>query len=227
MQEKEASCSLGLPNPAAPGQPDLSIHPPKLWPSLPLQPPPGVEEGVSPGKQGDQREEERLNHQHVLPSLSPRTRKPSHSSSDVVQGLPGGSSPTRLLLAMAQPLCQARACSHTGLTHSSHPAIARMRALPYPGHAHAADPTLTLPAQVAAISSRRTGCLGPMLDGSSPTPFSLEADLCPGETGLEQTPRTLLKGEQGNDTRGRHPVFTPQTEAPGHVHQSSTPPTCL
>lgn len=60
-----------------------------------------------------------------------------------------------------------------------------------------------------------------------PTPFSLEADLCPRETGLEQTPRTLLKGEQGNDTRGRQPVFKPQTEAPGHVHQSSTPPTCL
>lgn len=34
-----------------------------------------------------------------------------------------------------------------------------------------------------------------------PTPFSLEADLCPRETGLEQTPRTLLKGEQ-ETTRG-------------------------
>lgn len=53
MQEKEPSC--------VPGQ--LAAP----WPGLLLQP--QVEEGVSPGKRGDQKEEKPINHQPVPPSL--------------------------------------------------------------------------------------------------------------------------------------------------------------
>lgn len=48
-------------------------------------------------------------------------------------------------------------------------------------------------------------CAAPIL----PYAFSLQADLCPRKTGLRRTPRILLKGEQGNDTRGHQPAFTP------------------
>lgn len=61
-RRKKTPCVPGLPSPAAPGQ----LGAPQ--PGLPLQPP-GVEEGVSPGKQGHQKEKKLINHQPGPPSL--------------------------------------------------------------------------------------------------------------------------------------------------------------
>lgn len=155
-------------------------------PGLPLQPP-GVGEGVSPGKQGDQKEEQWLNHQPVPPSLSPRTRKPSHSSFDLVQGLPGGPSPAPLLPAGAQPLCRAQALSHTGLTCPSHPAnpactYRHGQAM----HTHQSrglrTPALTLPAQMMAISEG--SALGACTTQIIPPPL-VPRSYSPRATGLE------------------------------------------
>lgn len=72
-------------------------------------------------------------------------------------------------------------------------------------------PTLTIPRRMKAISEDSVpgACAARIL----PYPFSLQADLCRRETGLRRTPRTLLKGDQGNDTRGHQPAFTPPRQS--------------
>lgn len=208
--------------------------------------PPGAEEGVSPGKQGDQKEKKSIHHRPAPPSLLSMHQGAFPQPLPCGSRTPGRCPPSLLPAVPAQPplrISSAQVCTTppTPTTHTHRCACTHVRthtcthththmcAPSYAGEAHTTreqlptpccgSPALTVSSIPAQRPTQRTGTEGLVLRGVvSPHLPASEANTCSREIRMKRAPGPARGMGRCHEATGPA-VFTPVGRA-SHTHGS-------